>query len=112
MLPGTVTRRIPSGTIIWRKHSRNRKCRHSWQKSAKSMRPAPEQIKVIDPCCGSGHILAYLFDVLMQIYKSYGYTTREAVVSIVENNLHGLDISDRAAQLAYFAVIMKARQYD
>lgn len=48
----------------------------------------------------------------MQIYKSYGYTTREAVVSIVENNLHGLDISDRAAQLAYFAVIMKARQYD
>lgn len=72
----------------------------------------PEQIKVIDPCCGSGHILAYLFDVLMQIYESYGYNTREAVVSIVENNLHGLDISDRAAQLAYFAVIMKARQYD
>ena len=71
-----------------------------------------DQLKVIDPCSGSGHILAYLFDVLMQIYESYGYTTREAVASIVENNLYGLDIDDRAAQLAYFAVMMKARQYD
>ena len=72
----------------------------------------PEQIKCIDPCCGSGHILAYLFDVLMQIYESYGYTTREAVSSILEHNLYGLDIDDRAAQLSYFAVMMKARQYD
>ena len=72
----------------------------------------PDQLKVIDPCSGSGHILAYLFDVLMQIYESYGYTTREAVASIVEKNLYGLDIDDRAAQLAYFAVMMKARQYD
>lgn len=72
----------------------------------------PEQLKVIDPCSGSGHILAYMFDVLMKIYESYGYTTREAVASIVENNLYGLDIDDRAAQLAYFAVMMKARQYD
>lgn len=72
----------------------------------------PEQLKVIDPCSGSGHILVYTFDVLMQIYEAYGYTTREAVASIVENNLHGLDIDDRAAQLAYFAVMMKARQYD
>ena len=73
---------------------------------------APEQMKVIDPCSGSGHILAYMFDVLMKIYESYGYTTREAVASIVENNIYGLDIDDRAAQLAYFAVMMKARQYD
>ena len=72
----------------------------------------PDQLKVIDPCSGSGHILVYMFDVLMQIYESYGYTTREAVASIVENNLYGLDIDDRAAQLAYFAVMMKARQYD
>ena len=72
----------------------------------------PNQLKVIDPCSGSGHILAYMFDVLMKIYESYGYTTREAVASIVENNLYGLDIDDRAAQLAYFAVMMKARQYD
>ena len=72
----------------------------------------PNQLKVIDPCSGSGHILVYMFDVLMQIYESYGYTTREAVASIVENNLYGLDIDDRAAQLAYFAVMMKARQYD
>ena len=72
----------------------------------------PDRLKVIDPCSGSGHILAYMFDVLMKIYESYGYTTREAVASIVGNNLYGLDIDDRAAQLAYFAVMMKARQYD
>ena len=72
----------------------------------------PNQLKVIDPCSGSGHILAYMFDVLMKIYESYGYTTREAVASIVGNNLYGLDIDDRAAQLTYFAVMMKARQYD
>ena len=72
----------------------------------------PEQIKVIDPCMGSGHILVYLFDVLMQIYESQGWTQREAAQSIVQNNLYGLDIDDRAAQLAYFAVMMKARQYD
>lgn len=72
----------------------------------------PEQIKCIDPCAGSGHILAYMFDVLMQIYETYGYTTHEAVRSIIENNLYGLDIDDRAAQLAYFAVMMKARKYD
>ena len=72
----------------------------------------PEQIKVIDPCCGSGHILAYLFDVLMQIYENYGYTPRDAVASILQNNLYGLDIDDRAAQLAYFAVMMKAVRYD
>lgn len=72
----------------------------------------PDQLKVIDPCSGSGHILAYMFDVLMKIYESYGYTTREAVASMVENNIYGLDIDDRATQLAYFAVMMKARQYD
>ena len=72
----------------------------------------PEDILCIDPCSGSGHILAYMFDVLMQIYESYGYTTREAVASIVENNIYGLDIDDRAAQLAYFSVMMKACQYD
>ena len=72
----------------------------------------PEDIKVIDPCMGSGHILVYCFDVLMQIYESQGYTQRDAVQSILENNLYGLDIDKRAAQLAYFAVMMKARQYD
>lgn len=72
----------------------------------------PEQIKCIDPCSGSGHICAYMFDVLMRIYEAYGYTAREAVRSIVENNIYGLDIDERAAQLAYFSVMMKARQYD
>ena len=61
---------------------------------------------------GSGHILCVLFDVLVRIYEDYGYTAREAAVKIVENNLWGLDIDERAAQLSYFAVMMKARQYD
>ena len=72
----------------------------------------PEEIKVIDPCMGSGHILVYAFDVLMQIYTSAGWDQREAAQSILKNNLFGLDIDYRAAQLAYFAVMMKARQYD
>lgn len=72
----------------------------------------PEEILAIDPCAGSGHILCVLFDVLVNIYEDYGYTAREAAVSIVQNNLWGLDIDDRAAQLAYFAIMMKARQYD
>ena len=71
-----------------------------------------KDIKVIDPCMGSGHILVYAFDVLMQIYEASGYSQRDAAQSILENNLYGLDIDDRAAQLAYFAVMMKARQYD
>ena len=72
----------------------------------------PKDLKVIDPCCGSGHILVYMFDVLMGIYGGYGYTPRAAVESILENNLYGLDIDDRAAQQAYFAVMMKAVKYD
>ncbi len=72
----------------------------------------PEDLKCIDPCMGSGHILVYLFDVLMQIYESQGYSQRDAAQSVLQNNLYGLDIDDRAAQMAYFAVMMKARQYD
>ena len=69
-------------------------------------------IKVIDPCMGSGHILVYAFDVLMQMYEDAGYSQRDAAKNILENNLYGLDIDDRAYQLAYFAVMMKARQYN
>lgn len=72
---------------------------------------SPETIKVIDPCMGSRHILVYAFGVLMQIYTQMGYTDKDAVLSILENNLYGLDIDKRAFQLAYFAVLMKARQY-
>ena len=72
----------------------------------------PEDIKVIDPCMGSGHILVYAFDVLMQIYTSAGWSERDAAESILKNNLYGLDIDDRAGQLAYFAVMMKARKYN
>lgn len=69
-------------------------------------------IKLIDPCMGSGHILVYAFEVLMQIYLECGYTERDATSLILKNNLFGLDIDDRAYQLAYFAVMMKARSYD
>lgn len=72
----------------------------------------PEDIKLIDPCMGSGHILVYAFDVLMQIYENAGYSQRDAAKSILEHNIYGLDIDDRAYQLAYFAVMMKARQYN
>lgn len=73
---------------------------------------SPEDLTLIDPCMGSGHILVYAFDVLMQIYESVGYSQRDAAKSILEHNLYGLDIDDRAYQLAYFAVMMKARQYN
>ena len=73
---------------------------------------SPEDLTLIDPCMGSGHILVYAFDVLMQIYESVGYSQRDAAKSILEHNLYGLDIDERAAQLAYFAVMMKARQYN
>lgn len=73
---------------------------------------SPEEIRCIDPCMGSGHILAYLFDVLIEIYGAHGYVTVDAVKNIVTKNLYGLDIDERAAQLAYFTVMMKARAYD
>ncbi|WP_274939995.1 BREX-1 system adenine-specific DNA-methyltransferase PglX [Chordicoccus furentiruminis] len=81
-------------------HFQNRKC------------DCIKYLKVGDPCMGSGHILVYAFDVLMQIYESAGYGQRDAARSILENNLYGLDIDDRAFQMAYFAVMMKARQYN
>lgn len=71
----------------------------------------PEDIKVIDPAMGSGHILVYMFDILMQIYESQGYSQRDAAELILEKNLYGLDIDKRAYQLSYFSVMMKAREY-
>ena len=73
---------------------------------------SPEDIRLIDPCMGSGHILVYAFDVLIQIYESEGYNTRDAVKLILKKNLYGLDIDRRACQLAWFALMMKARQYN
>lgn len=72
----------------------------------------PEDIKVIDPCMGSAHILVYAFDVLMDIYRDAGYSDRDAAKSILENNLYGLEIDERAYHLAYFALMMKARSYN
>ena len=72
----------------------------------------PEEIRVIDPCMGSGHILVYAFDVLMDIYRDNGYSDRDAARSIVENNIYGIEIDERAYQLAYFAIMMKARSYN
>lgn len=72
----------------------------------------PTDLTFFDPCMGSGHILVYAFDVLMEIYREAGYSDRDAALSIVENNLFGMDIDKRAYQLAYFAVMMKARSYN
>ena len=72
----------------------------------------PQELTFFDPCMGSGHVLVYAFDVLMEIYTECGYSTRDAASEIVRNNLFGLDIDPRAYQLAYFAIMMKARQYD
>lgn len=69
----------------------------------------PQDITCIDPCCGSGHILVYMFDVLLQIYESEGISVRDAVFDILEKNIHGLDIDIRAYQLSYFALMMKGR---
>lgn len=73
---------------------------------------SPEEIACIDPCSGSGHVLVYMFEVLLQIYQSCGYAVRDAVRNIVEKNLYGLDLDERAAQLSYFAVMMLACRYD
>lgn len=73
---------------------------------------APQDVTVFDPCVGSGHFLVYAFEVLMKIYVEYGFSERDAASEIIKNNIYGLDIDGRATQLAYFAVIMKARQYD
>ena len=72
----------------------------------------PTDLTFFDPCMGSGHILVYAFDVLIEIYREVGYSDRDAALSIVENNLFGMDIDKRAYQLAYFAVMMKARSYN
>ena len=72
----------------------------------------PEEIKVLDPCVGSGHFLSYAFDVLLNIYRECGWSDRDAAKSIVEHNVYGLDIDDRAVQLACFALAMKARKYN
>jgi type II restriction/modification system DNA methylase subunit YeeA len=69
----------------------------------------PQELTVIDPACGSGHILVYAFDLLFEIYKEQGYLERDIPALILSHNLHGLDIDERAAQLASFAVLMKAR---
>ena len=72
----------------------------------------PTDLTFFDPCMGSGHILVYAFDVLMEIYREVGYSDRDAAVNILENNLFGMDIDKRAYQLAYFAIMMKARCYN
>jgi len=73
---------------------------------------SPEEIKFLEPCMGSGHILVHAFDILMEIYREAGYSDREAVKNIIEKNIYGLDIDKRAYQLTYFAVMMKGREYD
>ena len=72
----------------------------------------PEELTFFDPCMGSGHILAYAFEVLMEIYRECGWSDRDAAISIVENNLYGLDIDERAYQLSYFSIMMQGCKYN
>ena len=69
-----------------------------------------EDIKILDPAMGSGHILVYAFDLLFEMYENLGWSTKEIVLSILKNNLYGLEIDERAGQLASFALMMKARE--
>ncbi len=104
---------------LWKNAYPNSTISANWKYFLECTEPAPdssrinvEEIKFLDPCMGSGHILVYAFEVLMQIYLSCGYSEKDAAYSIVQNNLWGLDLDKRAYQLACFAVIMKARKYD
>ncbi|WP_039230518.1 BREX-1 system adenine-specific DNA-methyltransferase PglX [Clostridium haemolyticum] len=109
-------------------HPENNELKKEWEFYLKNPNPEPdfeeklapyinkelkvEDIKCFDPACGSGHILVYMFDVLYQIYEKCGYMNREIPRLIIENNLYGLDIDDRAYQLACFAVVMKGMKYN
>lgn len=73
---------------------------------------SPEELKVCDPCCGSGHMLTYAFDLLARIYEEAGFSPREIPSLILKNNLHGIEIDPRAGELAAFALTMKAREHD
>lgn len=72
----------------------------------------PVEFKIIDPCMGSGHILLYTFDLLMEMYRSSGYSDSDSAEMIIQNNVYGADVNERAYQLAYFSLMMKARHYD
>ena len=116
-LDDETVRKINEIKSNWKYYLEEAKQEHTIESKLRAIRAIsselnPEDIKIIDPCMGSGHILVYAFDVLMQIYEAQGYTRHDAARLIVEKNLYGLDIDERAAQLAYFSVMMKARQYD
>lgn len=116
-----VVRYLVDNTVgkFWIEHNPNSQLREKLSfyvgdnGNSKSVEPIkPQDVTVFDPCMGSGHFLVYAFDVLIDIYREYGYSDREAAEEIVKNNIYGFDIDDRAAQLSYFALMMKARSYD
>lgn len=102
----------------WIEHGGDKKLIENWEyyiesettKSKEKIKP--EDIKCIDPCSGSGHILVYIFELLYQIYSSYGYQKKDIAELILTNNLYGLDIDDRAGQLSILSILLKAREYD
>lgn len=99
-------RKNPNTDLIndWKYFIKNNSTENSFKKI--------EDIKFIDPCMGSGHILVYAFDLLMSFYQENGYAPRDAAELILKNNLYGFDIDERAYQLACFSLMMKARQYN
>ncbi|WP_027207204.1 BREX-1 system adenine-specific DNA-methyltransferase PglX [Butyrivibrio fibrisolvens] len=119
--PDWIVKYMVENTLgrFWIEHGNNPEIKNNWEyyisldeEVSALEKVAPRDIRCIDPCMGSGHILCYLFDVLVQIYEAYGYTSRDAVSEIVKYNLYGIDIDERACQLAYFSIMMKARKHD
>lgn len=117
--PNWIVKYIVENTLgrYWVEHSQNDKISNKWNyfinnNLEKKEIIKPEEISVIDPCCGSGHILVYAFEVLYQIYESEGYNKNDIVEIILKNNLYGLDIDDRAGQLSVLSILLKAREYD
>jgi len=102
----------------WIEHSENNNLSENWKylittpKKSMKKNENPIDIKFCDPCCGSGHILVYAFEIFYQIYTSLGYNKNSIVELILKNNLYGLDIDDRAGQLSILSVILKGREYD
>lgn len=101
----------------WLEHNENNSVSENWkylikENLIKKNKENPSEIKFIDPCCGSGHILVYAFEIFYQIYLKSGYNKNDISEMILSNNLYGLDIDDRAGQLSILSVILKAREYD
>lgn len=118
--PDWIVKYMVENTLgkYWIEHGGEKSLIDKWKyyvtssESQNKPRINPEDIKCIDPCSGSGHILVYIFEVLYQIYCSTGYSTKDIPELILRKNIYGLDVDDRASQLSLLSLLLKAREYD